>query len=179
MVNSNAVQIDWGTANGTTIFAGTQYVWGTATDTTLSYGTQYVAAGGTADSTTIGTSGIDYVFAGGALNDVTFSGTFAALFLENASSFTGTVSGWQAQDQIDLEDVNFSSASLGFTENASNTGGMLTVADGTHVANLALLGQYSAADFEISSDGYSGTVVTNPGNPYAPAQNALAPVHGT
>jgi len=36
------------------------------------------------------------------------------------------------------------------------------VTDGTHTANLTLLGQYSTANFSLSSDGSGGTIVTDP-----------------
>jgi hypothetical protein len=39
---------------------------------------------------------------------------------------------------------------------------MLTVSDGTHTANLLLLGQYVAAQFAMSSDGHGGTLITDP-----------------
>jgi hypothetical protein len=37
---------------------------------------------------------------------------------------------------------------------------MLSMSDGTHVANLALLGQYGAADFTTSAGVNGGTLVT-------------------
>jgi hypothetical protein len=36
------------------------------------------------------------------------------------------------------------------------------VSDGSHVATLALLGQYTASSFALSSDGHGGTFVTEP-----------------
>jgi len=36
------------------------------------------------------------------------------------------------------------------------------VTDGTHTANLTLLGQYSTGNFSLASDGHGGTVVTDP-----------------
>lgn len=37
-----------------------------------------------------------------------------------------------------------------------------TVSDGTHTAELALLGQYTADDFAASSNGHGGTLITDP-----------------
>jgi hypothetical protein len=36
----------------------------------------------------------------------------------------------------------------------------MTVSDGTHTANLLLLGQYSAAMFVLSADTHGGTLIT-------------------
>jgi hypothetical protein len=36
------------------------------------------------------------------------------------------------------------------------------VTDGTHSANITLLGQYTAANFNIATDGHGGTLVTDP-----------------
>jgi hypothetical protein len=44
----------------------------------------------------------------------------------------------------------------------SNTSGTLTVSDGTHTTNLTLLGQYATAQFNLTSDGHGGTLVTDP-----------------
>jgi hypothetical protein len=35
----------------------------------------------------------------------------------------------------------------------------LTASDGTHTANIALLGQYAAASFVMSADGFGGTLI--------------------
>jgi hypothetical protein len=109
---------------------------------------------------------------------VVFAGTNASLVLAQASAFTGTISGWQADDSVDLGDILFSDGvtSFAYAQNSGNTGGTLTVSDGTHTASLSLLGQYSAADFALSSDGHGGTLISDP----AMAQQAqLAPaLHG-
>ena len=52
---------------------------------------------------------------------------------------------------------------LGYSENSSDTGGILSVKDGTHIAKLALLGNYMAASFVTASDGYGGTLITEGG----------------
>jgi hypothetical protein len=65
-----------------------------------------------------------------------------------------------SQDALDLTDINYA---LGTTKAAyagDATGGTLTVTDGTHVANIALLGNYIASTFVTASDGYGGTLVT-------------------
>jgi hypothetical protein len=60
-------------------------------------------------------------------------------------------------EEIDLRDITFSNITTEtFTQNT------LTVTDGTHTANLTLLGQYSTANFTLSSDGHGGTLITDP-----------------
>jgi hypothetical protein len=51
---------------------------------------------------------------------------------------------------------------LGYSRNIDNTGGTLTVSDGTHATSLALLGQYMSSSFALASDGHGGTLVTDP-----------------
>jgi autotransporter passenger strand-loop-strand repeat protein/uncharacterized repeat protein (TIGR03803 family) len=177
-INAGGYQIDWGAATGTTISGGTQYVYGTATDTTVTAGIQHVQSGGLAIDTTIGTGQLAYVHDGGAMDGVTFAGPYAILGLDRSSALTGTISGWQANDYIDLGEIQFSDGitSLAYLQNEGNGGGSLSVSDGTHTATLHLLGQYGAADFGLSSDGHGGTLISDP----AVAQQAqLAPaLHG-
>jgi hypothetical protein len=67
-----------------------------------------------------------------------------------STSFNGTISGFGRQDQIDLPDIGFSAnTTLGYAANTGNTGGVPTATDGIHVANLAVLDQYSAASFAM------------------------------
>ncbi|MBR0745759.1 hypothetical protein JQ582_17665 [Bradyrhizobium japonicum] len=177
-INAGGVQVDWGAANATIVNGGVRYVYGSATGTTVLSGTQHVQAGGSADDTTIGSGALAFVHAGGTIDDVIFAGPNASLVLAQASAFTGMISGWQDHDSLDLGDILFSDGltSMAYAQNNDNTGGTLTVSDGTHVATLHLLGQYSAADFALSSDGHGGTLITDP----AVAQQVqLAPaLHG-
>jgi hypothetical protein len=39
---------------------------------------------------------------------------------------------------------------------------VLTASDGSHVAKIALLGQYMAGSFVASSDGQGGTLISDP-----------------
>jgi Ca2+-binding RTX toxin-like protein len=99
--------------------------------------------------------------------DSTFSGTVnflsdtGMLKLENSLSFAGTVAGLRGQDAIDLADIGFgASSTLGYLANADNSGGTLSVGDGTHMANIALLGSYMASSFVAASDGHGGTLIS-------------------
>lgn len=164
-INAGGYQLDWGAASGTIVNGGEQYVFGSAIGTTVLAGVQHVQSGGSADDTTIGAGALAYVHAGGTIDDVVFAGGNASLVLDQASSFTGTISGWQDHDSVVLGDILFSDGitSLAYAANGDNSGGTLTVSDGTHTATLNLLGQYSAADFALSSDGHGGTLISDPG----------------
>ena len=84
----------------------------------------------------------------------------ATLKIDHAADFSGTVVGFDANDALDLADLAFgSNTTLGYAANSSNTGGTLTVSDGTSMANIALLGQYAAASFVMSADGFGGTLI--------------------
>ena len=106
-----------------------------------------------------GTATLEFV--GASSTDTTFaesgSGT---LKLDHAGGFTGTISGFAADDAIDLGDLGFGTGTtLSYTGNAAGTGGTLTVSDGTSTANITLAGQYSAADFVAQSDSANGTLI--------------------
>jgi len=82
------------------------------------------------------------------------------LTLEDSFHFSGTIAGFNGDDAIDLTDLNFATAAIAYHENAQGTGGVLTVSDGTHAAQLSFLGQYSADNFDIVSDQVDGALVT-------------------
>jgi hypothetical protein len=86
--------------------------------------------------------------------------------LVTESPFTGALTpnaGGGASGAIDLSCIGFgANTTLGYSANAANTGGTLTVTDGTQSANIALLGQYTAASFAMTSDGNGGTLITEP-----------------
>ena len=65
------------------------------------------------------------------------------------------------------------------TSGASASGSLL-VAQGTHSANLTLLGQYTQQRFNILGDGAGGTLVTDPpAVPADPGPFALVAAHQT
>ena len=115
-----------------------------------------VTGNGTA---TITTGGL-LEFGAASATAVTFSGTTAGtLVLESPSTFTGAVSGFASGDFIDLTDVNSSKASLTYKANSADTGGTLTVTDGTHTAHITLVGIYTTSSFTHNSDGGGGTLI--------------------
>jgi hypothetical protein len=101
-------------------------------------------------------------FGAGATAGVTFDVTAAGhLILDDAFHFSGTVSGLDGNDDIDLKGVSFgANTTLNFTENEAGTGGTLTVSDGAHSANIVLLGQYDPTGFAEKADPTNGTVIT-------------------
>ena len=81
--------------------------------------------------------------AGGSVLDIstpdssklTFAGSNATLVLDQTATFSGTVAGFGAQNHIDLPSIAFGApTTLGYTENSTNTGGTLTISDGSHAA---------------------------------------------
>jgi hypothetical protein len=78
-------------------------------------------------------------------------------------NFGGTIANFKTGDFLDLRDITFgSSTSMSFVEAGNNLSGTLTVTDGSHTANITLLGNYSPTQFSSASDGHSGTVITDP-----------------
>ena len=79
--------------------------------------------------------------------------------------------------EIDLGGISFGKKTkVSFKEDKNNLSGTLTVTDGTHTANLTLLGQYSANDFTLASDGHGGTMVTDPQHHPSLVGSAASPI---
>ena len=77
--------------------------------------------------------------------EVTFAGPTCTLWLDRPSTFTGKVADFGAQESVDLPGIPFGvHTTLGYSENSSDTGGILSVKEGTHIAKIALLGNYIA-----------------------------------
>ena len=49
---------------------------------------------------------------------------------------------------------------VGYVENQAGTGGTLSVTDGAHTVNIALLGDYSADKFTVTADNTIGTLLS-------------------
>src|SRR5205085_8243455 len=106
------------------------------------------------------------------------AGATGTLQLDQLATFTGSISGFTGQDHIDLTGVGFGhSTMLAYAPNTGNSGGTLTVSDGTHVANLAFVGQYTTASFAMAGDGRGGTLITDP--PIDSAQQSQRLVAGS
>jgi len=87
----------------------------------------------------------------------------AELALE-PDTFKGVITGFGGSDFLDIANVRFVGQGSNMTAVSWNqTGadsGTLTVAHGSQVADLHMVGQYTTANFAIMSDGVHGTTVT-------------------
>jgi hypothetical protein len=79
------------------------------------------------------------------------------------------VAGFGAPEVMDLADIPFVSGGSGATTvswtqltSGASASGSLVVSQGTHSANLTLLGNYVTGNFHLLTDGASGTLVTDP-----------------
>jgi hypothetical protein len=122
-------------------------------------------------------AGATLEFGGSVANGtiVTFQGGTGELKLDNPTAFNGTIAGFhgtqgdaQHSDVIDLAGIDFNSA--GFHQ--SYAGGVLTVSDGTHSANLTF--SNFSDTFVFNTDGNGGTLVFDPPASPAAAPNAAA-----
>jgi hypothetical protein len=114
--------------------------------------------------------------AGAYAGEAIFAGNAGTLLLDDSADFSGTVAGMTGADTLDLRDIGFSARStrLGYAANADNGGGTLSVSDGIHTAQIALLGQYAASSFAATSDGHGGTLISEAQLP-ASGQALLTP----
>jgi len=100
-------------------------------------------------------------FAGASAENTAFaSGSTGTLVLDHSFDFSGIVSGMAEGNHLDLLDFNLANATLNYTANANGTGGTLSVTDGAHTANIALLGQYDPAGFQTEADKNTGTLIS-------------------
>jgi hypothetical protein len=145
---------------------------GTAAATEIDSGAvMYVASGGTTDGASLDGGNLDLASGAAATNaPLTFgSSAGGVLTFGDSVDFGGTVAGFGEPDELDLLDISYNPG-ITSAEADDDLSGTLTVSDGTHVANIALLGQYVTANFNAMSDGQGGTLVTDP--PAAAATDA-------
>jgi hypothetical protein len=92
---------------------------------------------------------------------LSFAGATGTLKIDHSSSFAGSIAGQLLPgDVIDFTDISAgANATIGYS--SSNSPGILTVSDGAHTANVALLGQYSASSFVSAGDGHGGTLIND------------------
>jgi hypothetical protein len=107
---------------------------------------------------------------------VSFTASTGILELLNSSTFAGTVAGMTGKDTIDFADIDPTKVQQP-TYSGTASGGTLTVTDGSHTANIALLGNYMASTFVASSDGHGGTNVVDPSTTETSQTSLLAQPH--
>ena len=112
---------------------------------------------------------------GASAQSVTFTGTTGTLKLDDASAFTGVVSGLTGADAIDLAEISYG-ANTKATFSGNANGGTVTVTNGIQTANIALAGDYLTSGWTLASDGHGGTVVVDP--PLLPSGVTLQPING-
>jgi hypothetical protein len=127
-------------------------------DDAVSGGGHAVIAGGTVAFEAA--ANIDVIFDNG-----TSTPAYGQLDLGDASAFAGQISGFSGtapdaghSDVIDLAGINYDSSSFSETYNASS--GLLTVSDGSNIANLTLDNFDGTLGFASNGDG--GTLITDP-----------------
>ncbi|WP_095131000.1 VCBS domain-containing protein [Pseudomonas sp. Irchel s3h14] len=106
-------------------------------------------------------------FSGAAHGSVAFhgegAGTLVIAQAEAASSLVGIL-GLESDDMLTFGDLAFgANTQLTYSANASGAGGLLTVDDGVHRAEVNLLGHYTADDFQATDGGEAGTQVSYSG----------------
>ena len=187
VLSGGTLSVSGGTATGTVVSGGgaeqVVYSGGVASSTSVgSAGFIFDSAGGVASNAVVSSGGTQFVFSGGAIAGVTtlsggtlevksggsvgsstidFAGN-GHLVLDNSQAFPGsaTISGFGVPGDIDLQDINFATVTLGYIGNTLS--GILTVSDGTHTAHLAMIGTYVLGNFHSANDGGGGTLVTDP-----------------
>jgi hypothetical protein len=134
---------------------------GTIGGAVIAGGTLEIDSGGSAGSSTI-------VFGGGG-----------TLRLDQVLAYDFLVASFGVGDAFDFAAIPFVSGSTSTSFAGNTSSGILTVKEGTHSASIELIGNYTAATFNLGpeSGGGTGTVVTDPpvtSNGASP----LAPPHG-
>jgi hypothetical protein len=101
-------------------------------------------------------------FGGQVSNDITLGDDASGLVIfDHSTNCDGVIAGLNFDDRIDLRDLGFNAGTtMSYTDNGLG-GGILTVSDGQRSVELHLVGNYSANDFLLASDGYGGVLLTN------------------
>ncbi|HEX3945322.1 MAG TPA: Ig-like domain-containing protein, partial [Rhizomicrobium sp.] len=86
------------------------------------------------------------------------------LVLDQATNYTGEISGFGTTQSIDLADIDFAAGvTMSYqSDSRRNAGGVLTITQGTQTVHLDLEGSYTLANFRVASDGDGGTLLTDP-----------------
>jgi phosphodiesterase/alkaline phosphatase D-like protein len=92
-----------------------------------------------------------------AFTNVTFAPDAKGTLEIDGTSFSGQVAGFAQGDRLDFSNLAFGShMTVGYDAATHH----LTVSDGAKVADVTLLGDYTAATFVTAGDGHGGTLVT-------------------
>jgi hypothetical protein len=111
-----------------------------------------------AGAATVG-DGATLIFAKAATPNVSFvADTAGVLQLDQAASFTGTLTGFGPEHLLDLRDLAFG-ATMSASFVGTPTGGTLAVSNGAATDTYQLVGDYTQVGFAVSADGVGGTRV--------------------
>ena len=93
---------------------------------------------------------------------ISFTGQSGTLELDQSQTYSGDVEGFSltGQTTLDLRDIGFVSPNEATFSGTANSG-VLTVTDGTHTAQITLLGDYTGSTFVASSDGKGGVDIVD------------------
>ena len=83
-------------------------------------------------------------------------GAWNVIKLNDVDRFSGSIANWDANDELDLVDIDYNSATMSY---AADTG-LLTVSDGVDTLSVTLIGQYTDSQFLLDLDGTGGTLIT-------------------
>jgi hypothetical protein len=101
-------------------------------------------------------------FGGSATADVLFDSSAAGhLTLDAPTLFTGSIAGFDANDVIDLNGIDFGSiSSFSYAEDADHLGGMLTLSTSSGDVGVHLSGHFELADFLLEADQDGSALLT-------------------
>jgi hypothetical protein len=102
-------------------------------------------------------------FASTFAENVAFSAAGGVLDLSHSQTYTGKITGFAKTSitSLDLVDIAFGGGTKA-SYSGTAAGGVLTVTDGAHTAQIKLTGDYIGSTFTVASDGHGGTTVTDP-----------------
>ena len=120
-------------------------------------------------------------FAGAFNENVVFTAaSTGALELGHSIGYTGKIQGLSTTgtNALDLGDITFTTGATTASFAGTTTSGVLTVTDGTHTAQIHLIGNYVGHTFTVSAGvGGVGTKVVDPVAPAAgPSRNIASPL---
>jgi hypothetical protein len=106
-------------------------------------------------------------------------GANTKLVLGDPSNFHAKILDFQGNDQIDL--INFVPTTITWVDNAgTNTGGALTISNGITTAVITFAdGDYTIANFKLTSDGNGGTLISDPPTSTTTSDATVIPVAET